>query len=281
MRALVVAAVGMLCSLASLTAMEVDANASGCQRSGHGGSRGIIMGGHCDRDRRGHGGAGGVPTPEPPTRIRECANPQATPPLQACVAPPACPDGVAWEYQRWDGAVWVPVGAVFCNHAQPPPPRRRVPTVAEIRDRAVRLLPKVAIGSAPEGAGLAQTETILWATTGADRALPDVSLLGQTVHLRIHFDHASWDYGDGTTGTSTDPGTAYDDEHDPCTTAQCSDYAGHTYTTTGRVTVRLTVTWHAQYQLDGADWQDIPEPITGPGSTQALTIREARGVIVH
>lgn len=156
-----------------------------------------------------------------------------------------------------------------------------MPSVQQIRDAAFRLLPTVAIGSAPHGAGLTQTETILWAATGTDRALPDVTLLGQLVHLRIHFVHAAWDYGDHTSATTTSPGKAYDDASDPCDTAQCAGYSGHTYTTTGTVTVTLAITWTAQYQLAGGAWQDIPEAITGPAATSTLTIRQARGVLVH
>ena len=154
--------------------------------------------------------------------------------------------------------------------------------MGQIRQQALRLLPHVSIGSAPNGAGLANAETVLWADTDADRQLPTVMIVGQQVEIRISFDHANWTFGDGTSDTSGSPGRPYDAESDPCETAQCADYYGHTYRSTGRVTVTLTVAWNAQYRLGGQSWTDVgAAPLTGPAGTQSLTIRQARGVIVH
>jgi hypothetical protein len=146
----------------------------------------------------------------------------------------------------------------------------------------LRLLPHVEIGSAPHGAGLANAETVLWADTGTNRRLPTVAVVGQQVELRIGFDHASWNFGDGRSDTTSAPGRPYDDQGDPCETAQCADYYGHTYTATGTVTVTLTVAWHAQYRLAGQGWTDVgAAPLTGPARSQTLTIRQARGVLIH
>ena len=155
-------------------------------------------------------------------------------------------------------------------------------TVGQIRQQALRLLPHVSIGSAPDGAGLTNAETVLWADTDTDRQLPTVTIVGQQVEIRISFDHANWTFGDGASDTTDSPGRPYDAESDPCETAQCADYYGHTYRSTGRVTVTLTVAWNAQYRLGGQSWTDVgAAPLTGPAGTQSLTIRQARGVIVH
>jgi hypothetical protein len=149
-----------------------------------------------------------------------------------------------------------------------------------LRDQALRLLPTVRIGSAWTTTALVNAETVLWAATTTDRRLPAVTVLGQRIQLRIHFDHADWDFGDGNTDTTTDPGKPYDPTGDPCRTAQCPDYYGHTYTRTGTMTITLDVTWHAQYSLDGTTWTDIAAPITGPVSSHVLALKEARGILV-
>jgi hypothetical protein len=143
----------------------------------------------------------------------------------------------------------------------------------------MRLLPGVAIGSTWNAPALTNAETIFWANTATDRPLPTATVAGQRVALRISFRSATWHYGDGISETTTTPGEPYDDIHDPCTTAQCADYAGHTYTRTGRVTISLTITWHAEYRV-GAQWFDIVGDITGPTRHHGLTVKQARGVLV-
>lgn len=214
-----------------------------------------------------------------------CAQPAGsgtTSAITDCIAPATCPDGVAWQTEVNSGSGWEPVGPPWCpqgGSAPAPPPQ---PTVAQIRQQALRLLPQVAIGSAPDGAGLTNAETVLWADTESDRSLPTVRIVGQQVELRISFDHAMWQFGDGASDTTDSPGRAYDEASDPCETAQCPGYYGHTYTATGRVTVTLIVGWHAQYRLAGQDWIDVDTaPLTGPADQQSLTIRQARGVLVH
>jgi hypothetical protein len=156
-----------------------------------------------------------------------------------------------------------------------------IPTTEALRQQVLRLLPTVQIGSAWTTRALVNAQTILWAQTDANRSLGTVTVVGRQVGLRIGFDHATWDFGDGASDITTNPGRVYSDAH-PCTTAQCPDYYGHTYTDTKRVTITLTVAWHAQFSLDnGATWTDVdPAPLTGPATTHDLTIVQARGVLV-
>jgi hypothetical protein len=156
--------------------------------------------------------------------------------------------------------------------------RPGIDTVA-LRERAIRLLPRVAIGSAWSTTALVNAETILWAVTAPERALATVTVVGQSVRLRVHFATAHWSYGDGSRETATAPGKQYDKVRDPCETAQCAHYAGHTYTRTGRMVITLAVTWHAQYRLGGG-WLDIAGDITGPTTRHVLTVKQARGVLV-
>ena len=169
---------------------------------------------------------------------------------------------------------------VWCPATLPAQP---VVTTADVKEQALRLLPRVQIGSGYLGAdSLVNVESVLWAATGTDRRLSDVTVVGQDVDLRISFATARWNFGDGTTATWTSPGKPYDKAGDPCDTAQCADYTGHTYRSKGRVTIALTVSWHAQYSLDnGATWTGVdPGALPGPTTRRTLRLLEARGVLV-
>jgi hypothetical protein len=174
------------------------------------------------------------------------------------------------------GNTWV-LQSVWCPATADP-----IPTTEALREQALRLLPKIAIGSAWAHRALVNAETVLWADTNADRTLPTATVVGRRVALRISFDHATWTFGDGATDTTTDPGKPYDKTGDPCAGAQCPDYYGHTYTSTGPVTVSLTVAWHAEFSLNnGTTWTAIdPAPLTGPATTHDLQILQSRGVLV-
>lgn len=165
-------------------------------------------------------------------------------------------------------------------HAWCPTPTHPGISEAEVRDRATRLLPPVQIGSAWTTTALVNAETILWAVTAPDRPLAHVTVAGQRVQLRVHFAEASWNYGDGMHETTNEPGKPYDKINDPCHTAQCVDYRGHTYTVTGRMTITLQVTWHAQYRRGAGSWVDIDDAITGPTTQHVLTVKEARAILV-
>ena len=56
----------------------------------------------------------------------------------------------------------------------------------------------------------------------------------------------------------------------------------HTYADTGKVTISLTVAWHAQFSLDnGATWTDVDTvALTGPQTTHVLQVMQSRGVLV-
>lgn len=180
------------------------------------------------------------------------------------------------QVRQAGSSVWVNLG-FWCPQSTAPV---TVPTAADIRDRVIRLLPPVP--AATTGANtLVNIQTLLWADTGRDRSLGRVTVVGQPVWLRLAFDHAEWDFGDGTTATSDTPGKAYDPDGDPCRTVSCAGYFGHVYSGAGPVTVGLRVGWRASYSLDGSSFQPVDDaPLTGPLSTESLLVRQARGVLV-
>jgi hypothetical protein len=191
-----------------------------------------------------------------------------------------CPKGPAFATMVRQNNAWVLL-TTWCA-SDPPDAAPRVPTAEDLRQQVLRLLPQVQIGSAWTTRALVNAQTILWAETDSRRALGTVTVVGRQVALRIGFDHATWDFGDGASDTTTDPGKPYS-RADPCGTAQCPDYYGHTYTDVGDVTIALTVAWHAEFSLDdGATWTAVdPAPLSGPASTHDLTVVQARGIIVQ
>ena len=170
---------------------------------------------------------------------------------------------------------WV-LQSVWCPASAQP-----VPTTQALREQVLRLLPHVPIGSAWTTRALVNAQAIVWAATPPDRSLGTVTVVGRRVALRIGFDHASWDFGEGTTDSVTEPGKPYD-RANPCATAQCPGYYGHTYRDTGKVTITLNVAWHAQFSLDnGTTWTDVDTvPLTGPRTSHDLQIVQARGILV-
>jgi hypothetical protein len=144
----------------------------------------------------------------------------------------------------------------------------------------IRLLPRVPAATTGPTT-LVNIQTLLWADTPARRSLGRVIVVGQPVWLRIAFDHAVWNFGDGTTASPDTPGKAYDAAADPCRTVSCPDYFGHTFTRTGIMTVSVQIAWQASYSLDGQHYQPVDDaPLTGPASTVTIHVRQARGVLV-
>jgi len=138
--------------------------------------------------------------------------------------------------------------------------------------------PGIGVGP-PDGITLVNIQTLLWLTTPATRSLGNVQLLGQSVELHVTIDSVAWDFGDGHTAQTNDPGKTYSTD-DPCRTALCPDYFGHVYTDTGTRIVTATITWTGRYRIAGGTWQSIPGTVTGPPATLTLTVKQGRTILV-
>jgi hypothetical protein len=182
------------------------------------------------------------------------------------------------------GGPWVLDGMNCDAVAATAPPATVTPFLAYAQ--VTKLVPSPAIGAAPgKGTTLVNMQTIFWVNTAADRSLGLVNLLGHRVGLRIHAESVAWDFGDGQHDDNGVLGRPYQAANG-CATAQCRGYYGHTYTTTGSVTVAATVTWTGQFSVDGGVWQDVINPtngtntVTGPAATTPVRVMQARGVLV-
>jgi hypothetical protein len=164
--------------------------------------------------------------------------------------------------------------------ATPPRPARPQLTAATVLRQVRKLVPHPGIGIAPPGGTtLVNLQTLLWADTPADRSLGTHTLLGHHVALRVHVTRVDWTFGDGVTDTTNTPEPKYDPA-DGCHTRTCPGYWGHLYTSTGPMTITATITWTGRYRVDNGPWLTIPDTVTGPAATAALTVKQARGVLV-
>lgn len=180
--------------------------------------------------------------------------------------------------QRQPDGSWTLVGTncLIPNQKGQPAPDYEGAAYQQIR----KLAPSPKIGIAPAGgATLVNIQTLLWLDTKPDLDLGTATLLGASVELRAHLDHVTWDFGDGESDTTHDPGRAYT-EADPCDTKLCDGYWGHVYAHRGPVTISATATWTGEYRVGAGAWQAIPGQATAAPATTKLTIKQARGVLV-
>ncbi len=100
-----------------------------------------------------------------------------------------------------------------------------------------------------------------------------LTLIGYTVDVQISPSSYRWDWGDGTSATTSTPGRPY-----PATDVT------HTYTRStddgAGVSLRVDVTYTARYRVDGGGWQIIPDVLTIPGTPRALPVKQATAVLV-
>jgi len=127
---------------------------------------------------------------------------------------------------------------------------------------------------------LVNLQTLLWVDTEPDTDLGDFTLAGRRLGLRVHLQKITWNFGDGSTDTTTTPGHKYDPHWSTCDTKLCPDYYGHVYLKRGKVTVTAATTWTGQYQLGTGPWTDITGTATGATTELPITVKQTRVVLV-
>ena len=96
-----------------------------------------------------------------------------------------------------------------------------------------------------------------------------VTLLGRRVTIEATPTTYAWHFGDGTSSATDRPGSAYPD----------LDIV-HAYLTTGTLAPSVDTTYTGRYRIGGGPWVTIPDTLTVAGSSETLTIREARPTLV-
>jgi hypothetical protein len=170
----------------------------------------------------------------------------------------------AWSLNGW-----------VCRAVGPP-----AVTPAMVLQEASRLVPATPIGLAPRTRTLVNIETVMWLDARPQNQLAPVTILGQRVVITLGLDRVDWTFGDGRADAGTTPGTPYDARNDPCTTKQCGDYYGHTYTTTGTMIVTALASWRVTFRVGNGPVARIPGTVTGPASQATVQVIEARSVLV-
>ncbi len=103
------------------------------------------------------------------------------------------------------------------------------------------------------------------------------TLLGESADVRFTPVGFRWSYGDGSSATSRSPGATWGHlglrEFDATSTS-------HTYRRAGDHTIRLTVTYRAEYRIGGGDFVRIPGTLTLPANDLRVTVRPAKTVLV-
>ncbi len=129
-------------------------------------------------------------------------------------------------------------------------------------------IPAATIGiNPPDGRTLVNLETIFFTEAG-EQSFP-VTLLGRSVVIyAIPIDY-TWHHGDGTSRTTQSPGAPYP-----------SKEITHVFDTIGTVNPRVDVRYRAEFTVDGGARQPIPGVATVTGTSEELTVLEARTRLV-
>jgi hypothetical protein len=172
----------------------------------------------------------------------------------------------AWANAAVRGTALSPEVAALCNPSAGP-----WVLSPGIVLRAFRELPlyRGAIRTDPAAWTLVNLDTYFWCADGAglscvDRGEPEqlITLLGRQVRIRPHVTAYTWRFGDGSTQTAGEGRVA------------------HVYRSRLTAVVTVTLTWSAEYSVDGGGFQPIGGTTTTTSEPLVLPVREARPVLV-
>jgi hypothetical protein len=164
------------------------------------------------------------------------------------------------------GAVVPPQIQARCGGAGPV-------VTADLVLRAFRELPlyRGGVNTDPRGWTLVNLETYFWCGDSAGQSCavvgePEqvVTLLGRPVRVRPRIISYRWSFGDGAERT----------------VAAGAGRVGHAYRRQGAATVRVTLTWTADFSVAGQPFLPIGGTTTTTSPPLALPIRAARPVLV-
>ena len=124
-----------------------------------------------------------------------------------------------------------------------------------------------------ENVGLVNRPMHMW--TDADTIETTIDILDQPVQVRLTPATYHWNYGDGTTQTTTEPGSAVDPNYGGDTATS------HRYEETGTYTAQVTVSYVGQFRVDDNPWTPIGGTLDVPSSTASMDIWRSRTFPVY
>ena len=212
----------------------------------------------------------GSSAPDPYTAYRWASictpDPNVPPGAVECAAALICPDPQQRMWQLWgrlpDGS-WRTV-TTGCFGGTPPVYEPPTVTPGDVLTALRRVgLPELSTVVQPADKTLVNFDTNFY--TEPQPVTLTLTLLEQQVQVEATPASYRWDFGDGTSATTTDPGSAYPE----LTITHRYDDA--------RVTVHPSVqtTYTARFRVEGGDWQDVGGTVTAAGPATALRIAEA------
>jgi hypothetical protein len=130
-------------------------------------------------------------------------------------------------------------------------------------------------GMEPDGWLVVGVPTNFYASASAHQSAGP--LLGSPAEVRFTPVDFTWDYGDGTSGSSTSGGASWSAQGLP----EFSETAtSHVYESTGTISVGLSVSYAAEFRFDGGDWREVEGLLEVPASPMTVIADRAGTVLV-
>jgi hypothetical protein len=163
-----------------------------------------------------------------------------------------------------------PSGSMTCRLLNDPPPGTPgagPDAVPEFTEADFRRLPIQAatIGAQPGRHTLKGSETNIYADSQPQEFT--ATLLGHDFRVRAKPLEYRWDYGDGTTLTTSAPGGPVPESRWGEKTV-----TSHVFTATGDFTVRLTTVFTGEFSVDGGPYQQIAGTAPVPSEPRTLSV---------
>jgi hypothetical protein len=109
-----------------------------------------------------------------------------------------------------------------------------------------------------------------WPVVGVEpREVARVHLLGHEVAIRPEVVEYRYDFGDGQTQRTDDPGGAYPSGH-----------VRHRYRSTGDVRISVTARYSAHFSVDGGGFRALDDTVDVAGPARTVAVYEARAELV-
>jgi hypothetical protein len=130
-------------------------------------------------------------------------------------------------------------------------------------------------GMEPDGWLVVGVPTNFFASASAHQSAGP--LLGSPAEVRFTPVSFTWDYGDGTSGTTASGGSTWAALGLP----EFSETStSHVYENPGTISVGLSVSYAAEYRFDGGEWREVDGLLSVPSAPMTAIAERAGTVLV-